>query len=255
MKISKRLIIILVLLLFIFFSGCKEKKEQVSLTISAAISLTDVLEELKDIYENEHSIELTFILGSSGNLAQQIRQGAPVDIFISANHQWMDVLEEDQHIQANTRINITGNNLVLIGKTDTELSLDTFAEINADHIDKIAIGNPDSVPAGKYAEIVLRELSLWDTMAHKFVFAKDVRQVLTYVETGNTDIGFVYESDALQSNLVKILSVADQTLHEPITYPAAVITGTKQKEAAQSFIQFLERETAQSVLEKYGFKK
>lgn len=232
-----------------------ESTESTELMISAAVSLTDTLEEIKELYEEENEVELTFNLGGSGSLAQQIQQGAPVDVFISANQNWMDTLEEEELIFPETRIDLTGNSIVLIADPSTSLTYESVDEISADDVEQIAIGNPESVPAGKYTEEILHNLEMWDKLKDKLVLAKDVRQVLTYVETGNVDIGFVYESDALISDNIKILAKVDQALHEPIVYPAAVLENTENEQAARQFIQFMETDTAQEILKKYGFDK
>jgi len=258
-KIKAKLFLIT---LMIFVLGCTAnghsddaKAEVTSLNISAAISLTDALEEIKDIYEKENDVELSFNLAGSGTLAQQIQQGAPVDVFISANQNWMDTLEADNLIQIDTRSNITGNRLVLIGSDASGLTKASVEDVLKENITKIAIGNPESVPAGKYTEQTLNGLHMWKELEDKFVFAKDVRQVLTYVETGNSDIGFVYESDALTSNTINILTVVDEDLHDPILYPGAVLVDSKHSEAAHNFLTFMESDVAQEILENYGFTK
>lgn len=246
----------------IFILGCtanshsdKDKADVIPLTISAAISLTDALEDIKDIYEAQNDVELTFNLGGSGTLAQQIQQGAPVDVFISANQHWMDTLEAENFIQLDTRSNITGNRLVVITSDTSEFKEASMPDILTENIDKIAIGNPDSVPAGKYTEQMLHALHMWDKLEDNFILAKDVRQVLTYVETGNSGIGFVYESDALTSDTVKVLTAVDGKLHDPILYPGAVLVDSKHSEAAHNFLSFLESDVAQEILENYGFTK
>ncbi|WP_330948788.1 molybdate ABC transporter substrate-binding protein [Virgibacillus sp. MG-45] len=244
----------------IFLAGCSNDKQdeaekKTELTISAAISLTDALAEIKDTYEKENNVALVFNLGGSGKLAQQIEQGAPTDIFISANQDWMDKLESENFILKDTRADITGNKIVLITGDDSKLEYKAFADINAKDVAKIAIGNPESVPAGKYAQQALQQLEKWSTLEKQLVLAKDVRQVLTYVETGNTDIGFVYESDALVSDKIKVLAAAKAGMHDPIIYPGAVVADTKHEKEAKKFLTFLESDEAQKILNNYGFRK
>ncbi|APC49964.1 molybdate ABC transporter substrate-binding protein [Virgibacillus halodenitrificans] len=231
------------------------KKESESLTVSAAISLTDALDEIKELYENDHDVNLTFNLGGSGKLAQQIQHGAPADVFISANQDWMDKLEKEKLIFPDTRKDVAGNSLVLITHKDTDINYHSVEEISGKDIGQVAIGNPDSVPAGEYAEQALQKLNKWEEFESQMVLGKDVRQVLTYVETKNAEIGFVYKSDALTSSKVKILTTLAPETHDPIIYPIAVLKETKHTEAAKSFIQFMESKEAQQILEKYGFKK
>ena len=259
----KKITIILIIISIITI-GCTDgnaekqrKDEQIELTVSAAISLTDALEDIKSVYEKEHAVQLTFNLGGSGSLAQQIQQGAPADIFISANEDWMDTLEKEKLIHSNTRTDVTGNNLVLITNHSAKFRGQNVDEIEPNEIDKIAIGNPESVPAGAYTKQALQHLNMWDDLNdhNKLILAKDVRQVLTYVETGNADIGFVYESDARTSDKINIAATVDNELHDPIIYPAAVITDTKHKKEATDLIAFMNSKQAQEILAKYGFNK
>ncbi|TXL63377.1 molybdate ABC transporter substrate-binding protein [Cerasibacillus terrae] len=273
MNIKKLSIFFAILLAAFLFTGCNqtdkqeeegninetdstEQEEKTPLTISAAISLTDALEEMKAIFEEEHHAELTFNLGGSGKLAQQIQQGAPSDVFISANQDWMDMLEEEELILADTREDVTGNKIVLISSKDADLSIDSLEDIDTvDSIKQIAVGNPETVPAGKYTEQALQSIKKWDELEDKIVLAKDVRQVLTYVETGNADIGFVYESDAKTSDDINILLTADSDMHDSIIYPAAVTKDTQHEELAKAFVEFLESDQAQDILKSYGFQK
>lgn len=259
----KRLSILIVLLMVLI--GCSHNNSNQSLTqaengdkvltISAAISLTDALHDIKEVYEKENDVELTFNLGGSGKLAQQIQQGAPVDVFISAHQDWMDAIEDEGFINTESRTNVTGNQLVLITSKESSLTYESFAEIDPNAVDQIAIGNPESVPAGKYSKDVLENLGTWDKLNDKFILAKDVRQVLTYVESGNTDIGFVYKSDAYHAENIKILATADQSMHDPIRYPAAVVSDTNHAQEASDFINFMQSDEVQTILESYGFTR
>lgn len=225
------------------------------LTISAAVSMTDALEDIQKEYEKTHDVILKFNLGSSGTLAQQIEQGAPVDVFISANQDWMDNLVDKGEIDQATRKDVTGNNIVMITNKDTPAKVDHIEDLGSKNIGQIAIGNPESVPAGKYTKETLESMNKWDALADNFIMAKDVRQVLTYVESQNANIGFVYGSDASTSNKVIVIDVADTKHHAPIIYPAAVTTSSKHQKEAKAFIDYLESEKGQRKLEKYGFKK
>src|SRR5690625_3206939 len=265
MKYTKKLI---VLIWTIFFVGCsmidntksntsplvaQKKGEKTELFISAAASLTDALEEIKAVYEKENSVKLILNFGGSGKLAQQIQQGTPVDFLLSAIEYWMNQLIQDNYIDKGTENDITGNKLVLIVKSDSKIELSSFENIVDYPYEQIAIGNPESVTAGKYTEEALKSIGIWDELEHKMVFAQNVRQVLTYVETGNTDIGFVYESDALSSEDVKILTFSDSVGHEPIIYQGALTAQTELNQAGMDFMEFLLSSEAQAILEKYGF--
>lgn len=229
------------------------KSAPTEITVSAAASLKDALTEIKLQYEGKKpGIKLVLNFGSSGTLQQQIEQGAPVDLFISAGKSQMVALEAKQLLAQDSRVNILGNELVLIvGKANHTVR--SFADLNKPEVKHIAIGQPGSVPAGKYAKETLTALKLWDGLRSKFVEAKDVRQVLTYVETGDAEAGLVYKSDTILSERVKIAAVAPAGSHSPVVYPAAVIKASKNAAAAGELLKFLKSKEAQQVFSNYGF--
>ncbi len=221
------------------------------LIISAAASLTDAMNEMKGIYEKQNqNVKLTFNFGSSGALQQQIEQGAPADVFISAATKQMKALQDKKLIVDESCKNLLKNRLVLVGPKESA-KVKGFSTLKEASL--ISIGEPDSVPAGKYAKETLTKMGLWDALKDKVVYAKDVRQVLAYVESGNVEAGMVYLTDAKISDKVQILSIAEENTHTPIVYPAAVVKGTKNPEAAQSFVDFLSSDAAKEVFAKYGF--
>ena len=222
--------------------------------ISAAASMRDSLTELqKDYAQKKPGVKLTFNFGASGTLQQQIEQGAPADLFLSAGKTQMDALDQKNLIVKDSKVDLVGNELVLVvGKDNsTVTSLEDLAKSS---VVKISIGTPESVPAGKYAQEALTNLKLWDSLQPKFVLAKDVTQVLNYVETGNVDAGLVYKSDAQGSTKVKVATVVPASSHKAIVYPAAVISATKNKQIAEDFLKYLQSSEAQQVFVKYGFK-
>lgn len=223
------------------------------LLVSAAASLKDALEEIKPMYSKQNSnVAVTYNFGSSGSLQQQIEQGAPVDVFISAAKKQMDALQSKNLLLNETRKNLLKNKMVLIvPKNNTTIK--SFRDLGTTQAKKIAVGEPGSVPAGQYAQETLTSLGLFNQVKDKLVFAKDVRQVLSYVETGNVDAGFVYLTDAKTSNEVKIVATASEASHSPIVYPVAVIKNSKSLNNAKGFVQFLSSRQAKSVFEKYGF--
>ena len=245
--------------LLAFLSACaaasleSRDSSSVNLTISVAASLQDAIKEIGNLYSQQvPTVKLTYNFGSSGALQQQIEQGAPVDVYISAAERNMDVLEQKNLLLSNTRRNLLQNEVVLItSKNNTDI--ERFAELQKDFVNTIAIGAPDSVPAGKYAKEVLDSLKLSKSLEDKFVFAKDVRQVLAYVETGNVEAGMVYSTDVLISKKVKIIQTAPINSHSPIIYPVAIVGDSKQPEIAQEFIQFLLSNEAKNAFIKYGF--
>ena len=248
--------------LLIFSVACTsgDKKEKstategktVELTISAAASLQDALKEIETKYkEKEPSIKLSFNFGASGALQQQIEQGAPADLFFSAAEDKFQTLVKKGFINEKEGKNLLGNELVLVVPKDS--SLTKTQDLKDEKIKKIALGTPESVPAGKYAKASLTHENLWNDVQNKVIFTKDVRQVLTYVETGNVDAGIVYKTDALISDKVKIGETAATTSHEPIHYPLGVIKESRHKKEATSFYEYLQSKDAQSIFKKYGF--
>lgn len=225
---------------------------QTKLTISAAASLKDALAETESVYKHLHpGAEFDNNFGSSGTLATQIDQGAPVDIFLSAAAKPMDDLEAKGLIVSVTRRNLLRNSLVLIAPLDSQLK--DFQGLASSAISVIAIGDPASVPAGQYGKQTLTALRLFDVVKAKLVFGKDVRQVLTYVETGNADAGIVYATDARVSGKVRVVAAAPETTHDSIVYPAAVVTGSRNAENARLFLNYLSSPPARAVFQKYGF--
>jgi molybdate transport system substrate-binding protein len=224
------------------------------LLISAAASLQDSLEEVAKQYEKEHpEIKLTFNYGSSGTLQKQIEQGASADLFFSAGQKQMDALTKQDLIT--TSKTVLRNDLVLVIPADSKQTFTGVKQLTDASIKKIAIGQPESVPAGQYAKETLTARQLWDTLQGKLVYAKDVRQVLTYVETGNVEAGFVYKTDALTSKKVKIAINVSPDVHTPIVYPVGVIKDTKHNAEATAFYTYLQSKAASSVFTKYGFKQ
>jgi molybdate transport system substrate-binding protein len=224
-----------------------------NLLVSAAASLKDVMEEIKPLYERANpGVNLTFNFGASGALLQQIEQGAPADIFISAAKRQMDTLDQKGALVPKTRTNLANNRLVLIVPNSTR-GVTSFSSLKNSSIKRVAIGEPRSVPAGQYAEQVLQKLKLWDDVKPKLVYGNNVRQVLASVESGNADAGLVYATDAKISNKVKVVVIADDEFHSPIVYPMAVLKSSKNVNAAKSFVQYLSTNEAKGLLRKYGF--
>ena len=228
------------------------ESEPVELTVSAAASMQDALQAVGEAYQESANTSVTYNFGSSGTLQQQIEQGAPVDVFISAAQKQMDALEEKELLLAGTRQDLLENEVVLIVPRNANAP-SGFQDLTG-NIERFSLGQPESVPAGQYGKEVLTSLNLYKQLEPKTVFAKDVRQVLAYVETGNVDAGIVYATDALLSNQVKVVATAPEATHEPIIYPVAVLERTENPEAAEEFVQFLSGDRAQKLFEEYGFK-
>lgn len=227
---------------------------EVELKVWAAASLKDALQELAGVFEERENVKLVYNFAASGDLQVQIEQGAPADVFISAGAKQVDALEKEKLIDSSSRRKLLGNSLVLIVPQSNSVSIpkiETLPEV--DGIDKIVIGNPDEVPAGKYARDALETAGILNPLRSRLVLAKDVRQVLSYVETGNVDAGFVYLTDAKTSKKVKIALRIPASYHEPIAYPAAIVLSGKQRALAARFVDYLEGKEAAVVFKKYGF--
>ncbi|MFH7023925.1 MAG: molybdate ABC transporter substrate-binding protein [Heteroscytonema crispum UTEX LB 1556] len=224
-----------------------------TLLVSAAASLKEALEEIKPVYQQSKSnVTINYNFGASGALQQQIEQGAPADIFISAAKKQMDGLEEKGLLVAGTRGILAKNSLVLIVPKNS-VGISNFNSLADAKVKRIAVGEPRSVPAGQYAEQVFQKLGILQQVQPKFVLANNVRQVLASVESGNADAGLVYATDAKLSNKVKVAVTADEKYHSPIVYPMAVIKSSKNVQPAKEFVQFLSSNQAKAVLKKYRF--
>ena len=243
--------------LSLLLTGCssstKKEDKTIELNISAAASLKEAMADLEAAYTSKNP-EVSFIInyGSSGSLQQQIEQGAPCDLFISAGEKQMTALEEEGLLLDGTNKDLVKNSLVLVTSNDSEIS--SIDSLNSDAVSKIALGEPSSVPAGKYADETLTSLAIKDSLNNKLVFAKDVKEVLAWTASGNADAGFVYLSDALSSDGVKIVETISEEYHSPITYPVAIIKDSDDIDAAKAFEDFLFTDEAQEIFEKYGYK-
>ncbi|MGI6225419.1 MAG: molybdate ABC transporter substrate-binding protein [Peptococcales bacterium] len=254
------LFLALVIALILFSLGCSQKNSQpnemessAALTVSAAASLKDVMAEIKKKYLQEKpNVTITFNFGASGSLQQQIEQGAEVDVFLSAATKQMNALQDKDLIIMDTRKDFLENKLVLIVPQDSA-EVNDFKDLLNKNVKKIGIGEPKSVPVGQYAEELLTNIDIIDGIKSKVVYGKDVREVLTWVGTGNADAGIVYETDAKISKKVKIVLRAPEGSHKPVYYPAAVIKNSKNINAARDFTDFLYSSKAQPIFEKYGF--
>jgi len=237
--------------LAVSISAC-HTADRVTLTLSAATSLKDAIVEAEAVYRQSHATsDFSNNFGSSGTLAAQIEQGVPADLFLSAAARPMDDLERKGLIAAGSRRNLLRNSLVLIAPRDSRLQ--DFQGLTGGPVRLIALGDPQSVPAGVYGRQALSSLHLWEKLNAKLVLAKDVRQVLAYVETGNADAGLVYATDALTSDKVRVVAVAPESTHDAIVYPIAAVRGSHNQEAAHSFIDYLAGPVAQAIFKKHGF--
>ncbi|MFB9860054.1 molybdate ABC transporter substrate-binding protein [Salinicoccus siamensis] len=242
---------VLIIMIVILSAACSGgEKSQTTLTISVAASLSAPMEELEKLYGNQHpDVEISFNFGGSGTLQQQISKGAPADLFISAASDKFQLLTDEGKIDEQNKTVLLGNSLVLVVPAEgEEVSISSL-----DQVGRISIGTPDSVPAGRYAEEALRSMDILKDVENNIVYAKDVKQVLSYVETGNVAAGIVYRTDALVSDEVEIVHEFPAVSHTTIEYPAGVLKEAPNYEAAVEFYEFLQTDAALKVFESYGF--
>jgi molybdate transport system substrate-binding protein len=233
--------------------AAQAEAKPVEIIISAAASLTDAMNEAIGAYkETAPLVTVTPVYGSSGSLQQQIEQGAPADIFFSAAPRQMNELETKNFLIPGTRRDMLENKIVLIvplGQT----GIKSFNDAATGRITQIALGETASVPVGQYAEQVFISLGILDTVKAKAVYAKDVRQVLTYVEQGEVDAGVVYATDAAISTGVLAAATAPEGSHARVIYPAALVNTGLQPEAAGAFLEWLGSAGGSAIFTKYGF--
>jgi len=252
MKKAGWLLALVALIALAAVSGCSSKKTE--LTVSAAASLTEALTEIQGIYEKEHKdVKLLLNFGASGALQQQIEQGAAADLFLSAALKNMKALMDKGMIHETGPGDLLRNELVVVVPKGGKTAVAGAGDLAKPELKKIAIGIPESVPAGGYAKEALTAAGAWEELQPKLVQGKDVKQVLQYVETGNADAGFVYKTDALSSDKVEIAFAVDPSQYSPIVYPLGIVKETKHFKEAQQLFQYLFTPEAIAIFEKYGF--
>ncbi|MED4227792.1 molybdate ABC transporter substrate-binding protein [Neobacillus cucumis] len=249
------------ILLLLTLAGCSSNEQakkptsekKVELTVSAAASLQDALNDVKADFEKKYpNVTINYNFGASGALQQQISQRAPVDLFFSAAKDKFDKLIQDGLIEKTKGKDLLGNDLVLVVPKDSTKGIKSFEDLTK--IDKLSIGTPEVVPAGQYAKETFDKLHIWNAVERKVVYAKDVRQVLTYVETNNVDAGIVYKTDALISKKVKIAATANENTHAPIVYSVGVIKNSTHPTEAKLLYEYLQNKQSLKTFTKYGFK-
>ncbi len=223
------------------------------ITVFAAASLTDALKEAAARYEKSHGDKIVFNFGASSLLARQIEEGAPADIFFSADDAKMDGLEKHGRILKETRKRRLSNSLVIVTAADSRIPINSPADLTGPKIKRLALADPKSVPAGIYSRMFLERAKLWTLVQPKVVPTDNVRAALAAVESGNVEAGMVFKTDAAISKKVKVAYAIPRKDGPDISYPMAVVKDSKQVESAKGFLQYLDSDEAASVFEKYGF--
>lgn len=264
----KKLIVLLMALVLTFGTfGCKSTSQapaagsdaqgasaSTELSIAAAASLTAPLKEIIAGYAAvAPNVKITVNFGSSGALQTQIENGAPTDIFFSAATKQMDALNSAGLMVPDSIVSLLKNEIVLIAPSDSALNIKSFNDAVNDAVTSIALGDIKSVPAGQYAQDTFTSLNIWDKVSAKAMFGSDVKQVLSWVESGNADCGVVFKTDAISDTGVKIIASAPAGSHKAIVYPAGIVKSSAQQAAAADFIKYLQSDAGMNVFLKYGF--
>jgi len=246
----------LFLTLIIITAGC-QKKESVELTVFSGAGLKDILPQITNEYTRKHpEIKVSINFASTGTLQKQIEQGAYADLLILPGIKQLAALEAKETVDKSTRQDIVSDEIVLVVPSDDQKIKD-FTDLTAPEVTKICLGEPVTVPAGEFAKETLVYLKLWNKLQTRLILAKDVRQVLTYVETGNVDAGLVYNSTARAAPdpaKIKVVAKATPEMHKPIIFKAVLLKGTKEREKALDLLHFLAGPEAMKIFEKNGFK-
>ncbi|TOC22147.1 molybdate ABC transporter substrate-binding protein [Vibrio parahaemolyticus] len=226
------------------------------LKVYAASSMTNAIDEIAQDFKEKYDVTVTPVYGGSSSIARQIINGAPADVFISANTKWMDYLVDEGVIDSDNVTNLVRNSLVLIAPQSSSIAVFNFADSNAWEAalngSRLALGNPTSVPAGMYAKESLTTLGVWKEIQTKVAPAKNVRLALALVERGEAPLGVVYKTDAQLTSKVKIVGEFASDTHAAIVYPAAVVNDSTE---SRQFFQYLKSEDAKRVFAHYGFQQ
>jgi len=225
------------------------------LLVSAAASLTNASQEIGGQFERSQSgTKVIFNFAASDVLVKQIIQGAPVDVFASADQESMDRAVQENVIDRATRFNFAANRLVLVVPNDSKIVLKSIHDLKTKEVARIAVGQPATVPAGRYAKRALDEARLWEGLQGKFIYTQNVRQNLDYVARGEVDAGFVYSTDAaIVKDKVKV--AFEVPTPEPVLYPIAITRASRTPQLAREFLGFVKSEVGQKILQRFGFTK
>jgi molybdate transport system substrate-binding protein len=235
-----------------FLTGFVEVARTDEILVAAAASLTDVLKEISNGYQSKSKNTVKFNFGPSSGLARQIEEGAPADMFFSADEAQMDALEKNGRLEPGTRKNLLSNQLVIIVPSDSKLAIASPKDLLKSEVKRIALAEPP-VPVGAYSSKYLEAEGLWDKIKPKVVPVQDVRATLASVESGNVEAGFVYKTDAAVSKKVKIVYEVPIDKGPKIVYPVAIVKESKRKDTARDFLNYVQTPASKELFKKYGF--
>jgi molybdate transport system substrate-binding protein len=243
------------LAVFLVAAAAPAAEERQAILVFGAASLANVLDEMGQAYTARSHVPVKGAYAASSVLAKQIEAGAPADVFFSADTDWVDYLDQHKLLQRDSRRNLLGNRLVLIAPVASRVQVriaPRFDLAGALGDGKLATGDPDSVPVGKYAQAALTKLGVWDQLTGKLVRAENVRAALAFVDRGEAPLGIVYQTDAQADPGVRVVDVFPQDSHPPITYPVALTVNAQP--AAAKYVAFLESAAGAKIFRKYGFQ-
>ena len=231
--------------------GCSPGSESERLLVFAATSLINAIEEIRPAFQEKEGIELAVSYGGSQMLAQQIVQGAPADLFISAGEGPVGLLAGRDLTDGGAR-SLASNDLVVVSRM-AGTPLESIEDLASGLVGRIAIADPDLAPAGAYARESLVNLGLWESLADKLVLSPNVRVALAYVEAGNADAALVYRTDAMASSGLRVLDIVPADTYSTVVYPAVLIRGSGGRERAELFLDHLQTPSVREVFARYGF--
>jgi len=248
---NKLLLCLAICVMSVSFAADAEQK----ITVFAAASLTNAILEIAAEYEKENPIKIQTSFAASSTLAKQIEQGAPADIFMSADTKWMSYLQERSLIESGSRTNLLGNHLVLIAPKGKafKVEMDKGFNFGGAFNGRLCTGETESVPVGIYAKQALKNLGWWDAIKMRLVGTQDVRAALVFVERGECAAGIVYETDARVSVKVETVATFPDTSHDPVIYPLALVKGASPQ--AAGFYHYMKSDKAKAVFTRYGFSR
>jgi molybdate transport system substrate-binding protein len=248
----RRLAFVYLLLILALSLACNpQPQEKRELIVAAASDLTPAFEELGQVFAQTHQVKVTFSFGSSGMLARQIENGAPMDLFAAANSQYIDDLDKKGLIISGTRALYARGRITLWTPKDSPVKIEKIEDLVQPEVKRIAIANPEHAPYGTIAREALQNAKLWDRIQPRIIYAENIRQTLQFAQTGNVDVAIVALSLSLRSEGRWVL--VPQELHRPLDQALGVIRGTSQEQAAREFATFINSTQGREIMRKYGF--
>ena len=248
---TRRLALVACVLAGALLAACSGGADD-ELLVFAATSLTDAMAEAAAEFEATHGTKVEVSYGPSRALAQQIARGANPDVYVAAGQPPMDFLQEGGHIADGGAVRLLSNKIVLITGRDAP-SIGGISELADADLNRVAMPDPEIAPAGNYARTALQNLGLWERMLPRIVFANDVRVTLSYVQTGNADAGFLYQTDAANAEDITVLDIVPTDSYPDVVYPAAVVRSTDNVQGAEAMLEFLQSDAAKEIFRRHGF--